>query len=47
MSQDNNSKGNENSEYSINPGLSEKLRPLHKLLFCHQSIYTKKNVYNS
>ena len=44
MSWNNNSKGNKNSEYSINPGLTEKLRPLHKtFFFCHQSIYTKKN----
>ena len=33
MSQNNNLKGNKNSEYSINPGLTEKLRPLHKTFF--------------
>ena len=33
MLQNNNSKGSENSEYSINPGLTEKLRPLHKTFF--------------
>ena len=43
MSWNNNSQGNKNSEYSINPGLTEKLRPLHKTFFHHQSIYTKKN----
>ena len=31
MSWNNNSKGNKNSEYSINPGLTEKLRPLYKI----------------
>ena len=33
MSWNNNSKGNKNSEYSINPGLTEKLRHLHKMFF--------------
>ena len=31
MSRNNNSKRNKNSEYSINPDLTEKLRPLHKI----------------
>ena len=30
MSQKNNLKGNNNSEFSVNPGLTEKLRPLDK-----------------
>ena len=33
MSRNNNSKGSKNSNYSINPGLTEKLRPLHKTFF--------------
>ena len=33
MSRNNNSKSNKNSEHSINPGLTEKLRPLHKTFF--------------
>ena len=33
MSRNNNSKHNKNSEHSINPGLTEKLRPLHKTFF--------------
>ena len=41
--QNNNSKGSKNSEYSVNVGLTEILRPLHKTFFCHQSINTKKN----
>ena len=43
MLPNNNLKGNKNSEYSISPGLTEKLRPLHKTVFRHQSIYKKKN----
>ena len=42
MSQNNNSKGKKSYEYSINPGLTEKLRLYTKRFFCHQSIYTKK-----
>ena len=33
LSWNNNSKGSKNSEYSINPGLTEKLRTLHKTFF--------------
>ena len=33
MLQNNNSKGSENSEYSINSGLTGKVRPLHKIFF--------------
>ena len=43
MSQNNNSKGNKNSEYSINPGLTEKLRPLHKTFFSSSvNLYEEK-----
>ena len=43
MSRNNNLKGNTNSEYSINPSLTQKLRPLKKRSFHHQSICAKKN----
>ena len=33
MSQNNNSNGSRNCEYSVDPGLTEKLRPLHKTFF--------------
>ena len=33
MSRNNNSKGKKNSDYSINLGLTKKLRPLHKTFF--------------
>ena len=33
MSRNYNSKGCKNSEYSINPGFTEKLRVLHKMMF--------------
>ena len=43
MSRNNNSKGNKNSEYSINPGLTEKLRPLHKTVFSSSvNLYEEK-----
>ena len=43
MSRNNNSIGSKTSGYSINPGVTEKLRPLHKMFFSHQSIHRKKN----
>ena len=43
MSRNNNSKGNKNSEYSINPGLTEKLRALHKMFFSSSvNLYKEK-----
>ena len=33
ISRDNSSKGSNKAEHSINPGLTEKLRPLHKTFF--------------
>ena len=43
MSWNNNSKGNKNFEYSINPGLTEKLRLLHKTFFLSSvNLYKEK-----
>ena len=46
MSQNNNSKGNKNSEYSINPGLTEKLRALYQMFFSLSvNLYEEKLPY--
>ena len=43
VSRNNNSEGNKNSEYSINLGLTEKLRPLHKTFFSSSvNLYEEK-----
>ena len=42
MRRNNYSKGNTNCEYSINPGLTEKLSPLQDTFFRHQSLYKEK-----
>ena len=44
MSRNNNSKGNKNSEYSINQGLTEKLRSLHKTLFFVISQFIRRKI---
>ena len=44
MSRNNNSKGNKNSEYSINQGLTEKLRSLHKTLFFVISQFVRRKI---
>ena len=44
MSRNNNSKGNKNSEYSINPGLTEKLRALHKMFFFVISQFIQRKI---
>ena len=43
MSRYNNSKGSKNSQYSSNPGLTEKLSLYAKRSFRHLSTHTKKN----